>query len=82
MGEMRDSDWSREILLRSDWSGPRVAISTTGIHGSDCHKPFPQSDLHKFSLCLREVGERNIIKVAGDRKSRIFIWNVAEPLQR
>ena len=53
-----------------------------GIHGSDCHKPFPQSDLHKFSLCLREVGERNIIKVAGDRKSRIFIWNVAEPLQR
>ena len=34
--------------------------------------------LHKFSLCLREVGERNIIKVAGDRKSRIFIWNVVE----
>ena len=22
MGEMRDSDWSREILLRSDWLGP------------------------------------------------------------
>ena len=22
MGEMRDSDWSRENLLRSDWSGP------------------------------------------------------------
>ena len=58
------------------------SIVYMGIHGSDCHKPFPQSDLHKFSLCLREVGERNIIKVAGDRKSRIFIWNVAEPLQR
>ena len=28
--------------------------------------------LQKFSLCLREVGERNIIKFAGDRKSRIF----------
>ena len=26
---MRDSDWSREILLRSDWSGPRVAPYTT-----------------------------------------------------
>ena len=26
---MRDSDWSRRILLRSDWSGPRVAICTT-----------------------------------------------------
>ena len=29
MGQMRDSDWSREILLRSDWSGPRVAPYTT-----------------------------------------------------
>ena len=29
MGEMRDSDWSREILLRSDWSGPSVATITT-----------------------------------------------------
>ena len=29
MGQMRDSDWSREILLRSDWSGPRVALYTT-----------------------------------------------------
>ena len=26
---MRDSDWSRENLLRSDWLGPRVAIYTT-----------------------------------------------------
>ena len=31
MGEMRDSDWSRPILLRSDWSGPSVAMCTT--HG-------------------------------------------------
>ena len=29
MGEMRDSDWSRKILLRSDWSGPSVALITT-----------------------------------------------------
>ena len=29
MGQMRDSDWTRQILLRSDWSGPRVAPYTT-----------------------------------------------------
>ena len=29
MGEMRDSDWSRENLLRSDWSGLIGASSTT-----------------------------------------------------
>ena len=31
MGEMRDSDWSRRNLLRSDWLGPRVAMYTTHI---------------------------------------------------
>ena len=29
MGEMRDSDWSRPNLLRSDWSGLIGAIITT-----------------------------------------------------
>ena len=29
MGQMRDSDWSREILLRSDWLQPSVALCTT-----------------------------------------------------
>ena len=29
MGEMRDSDWSRQNLLRSDWLGPIVATITT-----------------------------------------------------
>ena len=31
MGEMRDSDWSRENLLRSDWSVPKGAIMTTNF---------------------------------------------------
>ena len=31
MGEMRDSDWSRENLLRSDWSEPKVAPITTNM---------------------------------------------------
>ena len=31
MSEMRDSDWSRENLLRSDWLGPLVATMTTVI---------------------------------------------------
>ena len=26
---MRDSDWSRQILLRSDWLHPSVALYTT-----------------------------------------------------
>ena len=26
---MRDSDWSRQFLLRSDWLGPSVAMFTT-----------------------------------------------------
>ena len=28
---MRDSDWSRQNLLRSDWSGPSVALITTNL---------------------------------------------------
>ena len=32
MGQMRDSDWSREILLRSDWLGPSVALYTTNCY--------------------------------------------------
>ena len=31
MGQMRDSDWSRANLLRSDRLGPFVAICTTII---------------------------------------------------
>ena len=31
MGEILDSDWSRQILLRSDWSGPSVAPLTTRV---------------------------------------------------
>ena len=29
---MRDSDWSRRNLLRSDWLVPKGAIMTTEIH--------------------------------------------------
>ena len=31
MGEMRDSDWSRAKILRSDWLGLIGAIMTTGV---------------------------------------------------
>ena len=31
---MRDSDWSRKFLLRSDWLGPSVALITT----IDCYE--------------------------------------------
>ena len=41
MGEMRDSDWSRENVLRSDWSVPKGATITTdkgnfAVHDKDC----------------------------------------------
>ena len=29
MGEMRDSDWSKKHMLRSDWLRPIVATITT-----------------------------------------------------
>ena len=35
MGEMRDSDWSRQILLRSDWLLPIGAIMTTIVSGKN-----------------------------------------------
>ena len=37
MGEILDSDWSRQILLRSDWLPPSVAPITTIIKR---HKHF------------------------------------------
>ena len=37
MGEMRDSDWSRENLLRSDWLIPSVATITTIKHQRDMY---------------------------------------------
>ena len=41
MNQMRDSDWSRKIVLRSDWSGPRVAMYTTDLSSDqilECRK--------------------------------------------
>ena len=32
MTHMLDSDWSKKILLRSDWLGPSVAPFTTHAH--------------------------------------------------
>ena len=38
MGEMRDSDWSRPKILRSDWLGLIGAIMTTGVPVAREHK--------------------------------------------
>ena len=49
---MRDSDWSREILLRSDWLGPFVAICTTNGEKSPdnllCRGPNSTSVVRSF----------------------------------
>ena len=41
---MRDSDWSRKFLLRSDWSGPKGATITTHT-GSKIYMSAPTSVL-------------------------------------
>ena len=46
MGEMRDSDWSRKFLLRSDWLPIHVASMTTlysfSIFMQGLSKEFPK----------------------------------------
>ena len=50
MGEMRDSDWSRENLLRSDWLVPKGAIMTTVNPGAVDFKMFRYMTL--LFLCV------------------------------
>ena len=57
MGQMRDSDWSREILLRSDWLQPKVAPITTRMALRDSRKTIdlffyasPTSGEYHYSL--------------------------------
>ena len=45
---MRDSDWSRQILLRSDWLPTSVAPITTGLF----HAEFL---LNRRKLCLQRL---------------------------
>ena len=45
MGEMRDSDWSRQNLLRSDWLLPSVALMTTlslSLNSETCFPPWTE----------------------------------------
>ena len=56
-----------------------------GIHGSACHKTFPQSDPpQSLFVSSRGWGEEynQVSRGSSHRKSRIFKWNVAEPFQR
>ena len=53
MGEMRDSDWSRQNLLRSDWLLPRVATYTTDVNA----KPGQSLCFHtsELPLCIIRI---------------------------
>ena len=53
MGEMRDSDWSRENLLRSDWSIPKGASITTFRH----QKPRFSESVSRVGFLKTEVFE-------------------------
>ena len=52
MGEMRDSDWSRRNLLRSDWLLPRVALITTDIANNLFNKIDCYTSMEIFSKVL------------------------------
>ena len=49
MGQMRDADWSRETLLRSDWLVPIVAPITTAFGLPLSFLPSKTSFLHDHS---------------------------------
>ena len=56
---MRDSDWSRKILLRSDWLGPLVATMTTYAQTSEIvnayveNIQFPEHIARRFTISSR-----------------------------
>ena len=64
---MRDSDWSREILLRSDWSGPKGASITTdsledrGIKNIKGHYPH-------FELEIEQDATRTPVLIKQERE--------------
>ena len=59
MGKMRDSDWSREILLRSDWLQPKVAMCTT-LKLISKQKSFElESSGISFTLALHEIESKS-----------------------
>ena len=60
---MRDSDWSRPNLLRSDWLGPDVALMTTyrSRCSTETHQVRPES-LKIFHMV--QQGEVSLLRVA------------------
>ena len=51
MGEMRDSDWSRQFLLRSDWLPTKVATITTDVTGYNINFS-PSPSFSKYTLFI------------------------------
>ena len=74
---MRDSDWSREILLRSDWSGPKGASITTDFkiqtdNKIEYNKPdIVILDTIERKCLISEVACPLEIRVKGKEKEKI-----------
>ena len=66
MGEMRDADWSRETLLRSDWLGLIVAPITTDFDAviNDSNVPKCYSSFQRY-----------IVRTAVIRISLVFTFS-------
>ena len=73
MGEMRDSDWSRPNLLRSDWLPIHVAIMTTDVclvFNIKDHHLYPMLDDHLKQIATypNQGGTDNLWKYMSDMK--------------
>ena len=54
MGQMRDSDWSRRNLLRSDWLLPRVALCTTIAVKAYIKKTLTE-EVHQANVIIKNL---------------------------
>ena len=60
MGEMRDSDWSRENLLRSDWLLLIGAIMTTWANVSDAMRTRGTIFLVKSKWLVKNIEKKQL----------------------
>ena len=58
MGEMRDSDWSRQNFLRSDWLLPTVAMITTK-NDEDSGRSSKMTPSYKWPIEIAVTTEAN-----------------------
>ena len=64
MGEMRDSDWSRVNLLRSDWLPTSVAMITTFVNNIGF-----ESEIYSYLVDIHEHCQDIVYEFLNHRSS-------------